>query len=178
MNYQGWIDASSKTGEKGALFASSDKEPIEFTVGEGQVILGWDQGLITLCTGDKATLTLKPELAGRWDLDRPASSLDRRILFNVPLDATVRFDVDILDVKHEPNLFRDIDTNGDTHLTKEEVQAWHKEDGLVFSDEEFKEIWKSQDVDFDGVISWEEFSGPKGAIKPAAKFVLGEKMEL
>ena len=35
--------------------------PLDFHVGKGQVIKGWDQGLLDMCPGDKRTLTIQPE---------------------------------------------------------------------------------------------------------------------
>lgn len=36
-------------------------QPLDFTVGKGQVIKGWDEGLLDMCIGDKRTLTIPPE---------------------------------------------------------------------------------------------------------------------
>ena len=36
-------------------------KPLDFTVGKGQVIKGWDEGLLDMCIGDKRTLTIPPE---------------------------------------------------------------------------------------------------------------------
>ena len=38
-------------------------QPLSFTVGEGQVIKGWDEGLLDMCIGDKRKLTIPPEFA-------------------------------------------------------------------------------------------------------------------
>lgn len=35
-------------------------EPIEFVIGEGQVIKGWDQGMLDMSLGEKATLKIAP----------------------------------------------------------------------------------------------------------------------
>lgn len=35
--------------------------PLDFTVGKGQVIKGWDEGLLDMCIGDKRVLTIPPE---------------------------------------------------------------------------------------------------------------------
>ena len=39
------------------------KEPLQFTVGVGQVIAGWDEGILLLHEGDKARLVIPSELA-------------------------------------------------------------------------------------------------------------------
>ncbi|KAF1830977.1 hypothetical protein BDW02DRAFT_591505 [Decorospora gaudefroyi] len=38
-------------------------QPLTFTVGQGQVIKGWDQGLLDMCPGEKRKLTIQPEWA-------------------------------------------------------------------------------------------------------------------
>lgn len=38
-------------------------DPLDFTVGQGQVIKGWDQGLLEMCPGEKRKLTIQPEWA-------------------------------------------------------------------------------------------------------------------
>ncbi|KAK3178006.1 Peptidyl-prolyl cis-trans isomerase fpr2 [Lepraria neglecta] len=38
-------------------------QPLSFTVGKGQVIKGWDEGLLDMCIGDKRKLTIPPEFA-------------------------------------------------------------------------------------------------------------------
>jgi len=37
-------------------------QPLSFTVGKGQVIKGWDEGLLDMCVGDQRKLTIPPEL--------------------------------------------------------------------------------------------------------------------
>ncbi|KAF2132095.1 hypothetical protein P153DRAFT_382988 [Dothidotthia symphoricarpi CBS 119687] len=37
--------------------------PLDFTVGKGQVIKGWDQGLLGMCPGEKRKLTIQPDWA-------------------------------------------------------------------------------------------------------------------
>merc|ERR1719464_852810 len=62
MHYTGTIDQSSATGEKGKKFDSSrDRgDTFDFTIGEGQVIKGWDEGILGLCIGAKANLVIPP----------------------------------------------------------------------------------------------------------------------
>ncbi|KAF2476676.1 uncharacterized protein BDR25DRAFT_277969 [Lindgomyces ingoldianus] len=38
-------------------------QPLSFTVGKGQVIKGWDQGLLDMCPGEKRKLTIQPDWA-------------------------------------------------------------------------------------------------------------------
>lgn len=58
MHYKGTLEESGKKFD-----ASYDRgQPLEFTLGSGQVIAGWDQGLLDMCIGEKRTLTIPPEL--------------------------------------------------------------------------------------------------------------------
>merc|ERR1712167_322345 len=65
MHYTGTIDPHSATGVKGKKFDSSlDRgTPFSFVLGQGQVIKGWDQGLIGICPGEKRKLVIPPSLA-------------------------------------------------------------------------------------------------------------------
>lgn len=50
--------------ESGEVFDSSvEREPLSFQVGTGQMIKGFDQGVLGMKVGDKKTLTLSPEEA-------------------------------------------------------------------------------------------------------------------
>ncbi|KAF9876912.1 fkbp-type peptidyl-prolyl [Colletotrichum karsti] len=58
MHYRGTLQSN---GEK--FDASYDRgTPLSFKLGSGQVIKGWDQGLLDMCIGEKRTLTIPPEL--------------------------------------------------------------------------------------------------------------------
>ena len=57
VHYRGTLTNGTK------FDASYDRgEPLNFTVGKGQVIQGWDQGLLGMQVGEKRTLTIDPEL--------------------------------------------------------------------------------------------------------------------
>ncbi len=75
----------------GSVFDSSyqRKQPIDFTVGVGQVIKGWDEGLQLLQVGDKARLVIPSHLAYG---SQGAGGV-------IPPDATLIFDVELMDVK-------------------------------------------------------------------------------
>ena len=58
VHYTGWLTDGTK------FDSSVDRdEPFAFVLGTGQVIQGWDEGVATIRVGDKARLTIPPELA-------------------------------------------------------------------------------------------------------------------
>ena len=75
----------------GTVFDSSykRKEPLEFQVGVGQVISGWDEGICLLNVGDKARLVIPS------DLGYGAQGAGGVI----PPNAILVFDVELMDVK-------------------------------------------------------------------------------
>jgi peptidyl-prolyl cis-trans isomerase A (cyclophilin A) len=77
--------------ENGRVFDSSykRKQPIDFTLGVGQVIEGWDEGIALLKVGDKARFVI-PSYLGYGS--RGAGGV-------IPPDATLIFDVELMDVK-------------------------------------------------------------------------------
>lgn len=84
VHYTGWL-------ENGTKFDSSvDRgEPFEFVIGQGQVIQGWDQGVMTMKEGGKRRLTIPAELGYGA---RGAGGV-------IPPNATLIFEVELLDVK-------------------------------------------------------------------------------
>ena len=88
MHYTGWL---WENGAKGAKFDSSvdRKEPFTFTVGVGQVIKGWDEGVISMKKGGKRTLYIPAELGYG---SRGAGGV-------IPPNATLVFDVELIDFK-------------------------------------------------------------------------------
>ena len=73
----------------GTVFDSSVQKgrPFKFQVGVGQVIRAWDEGIIQLKKGGKATLTAPPDYAYG---ERGAGGV-------IPPNATLKFDVELLD---------------------------------------------------------------------------------
>jgi len=69
----------------------SHVQPFEFTVGVGQVISGWDKGLVGMTIGEKKTLVIPPE-------DAYGATGAGNI---IPPNATLTFDVELLGIKGE-----------------------------------------------------------------------------
>ncbi|NNC45895.1 MAG: peptidylprolyl isomerase [Winogradskyella sp.] len=76
----------------GTVFDSSYKrnQPLDFSVGVGQVISGWDEGISLLQVGDKARLVIPS------DLGYGARGAGGGV---IPPDATLVFDVELMEVK-------------------------------------------------------------------------------
>jgi hypothetical protein len=74
----------------GTVFDDSHKrnEPFGFTLGQGQVIKGWDEGFSLLHVGDRATFIIPPDIAYGTAQRGP-----------IPPNSTLIFDVEFLDVK-------------------------------------------------------------------------------
>ncbi|MFW9802875.1 MAG: FKBP-type peptidyl-prolyl cis-trans isomerase, partial [Candidatus Thorarchaeota archaeon] len=64
--------------------------PFEFKIGVGEVIQGWDQGVLTMKIGGKRKLTIPPELAyGSRDVGDGL----------IPANSTLVFEVELLGLK-------------------------------------------------------------------------------
>jgi FKBP-type peptidyl-prolyl cis-trans isomerase len=92
VHYTGWLYDEKAMGGHGKKFDSSvdRNDPFSFGLGLGQVIKGWDQGVQGMKVGGKRTLIIPPELG--YGARGAGGGL-------IPPNATLIFDVELLDVK-------------------------------------------------------------------------------
>jgi FKBP-type peptidyl-prolyl cis-trans isomerase FkpA len=84
VHYTGWLP----NGEK--FDSSRDRnQPFGFTLGAGQVIAGWDEGVAGMKVGGRRKLVIPPDL-GYGTAGAPP---------DIPPGATLVFDVELLDVR-------------------------------------------------------------------------------
>jgi peptidylprolyl isomerase len=76
--------------EDGSVFDSSVERgvPIEFTLGVGQVIKGWDEGIADMKVGEKRQLIIPPDLGYGPNGHPPV----------IPANSTLIFDVELVEI--------------------------------------------------------------------------------
>ena len=139
VHYQGRL-------EDGTVFDDSHKrgEPISFTLGKGQVIKGWEQGIEGMAVGEKRILTIPPEHGyganGAGDV--------------IPPNATLIFDVELMAASQPPEL-GELDN-----------AAFKKaqEEGVVIIDIRGEDEWAQTGI-IEGAVLITAFA-PNGAVDP------------
>jgi FKBP-type peptidyl-prolyl cis-trans isomerase FkpA len=91
VQYTGWLYEASAKDNKGKQFDSSRTtgQPFRFPVGTGQVIKGWDQGVLGMKIGESRRLIIPADLAYG---DSGAGNV-------IPPGATLVFDIDLVAVE-------------------------------------------------------------------------------
>ena len=95
VHYTGWLfvpGATGTPGTKGKKFDSSldRKDPFEFTIGQGRVIQGWEQGVTGMAIGGKRTLIIPAPLAyGNRDVGGGL----------IPAGSTLVFEIELLGLR-------------------------------------------------------------------------------
>jgi FKBP-type peptidyl-prolyl cis-trans isomerase FkpA len=88
VNYTGWLYDPARPDNKGLQFdTSAGRDPFTFTLGAGQVIPGWDQGLINMRVGGTRRLLVPPALAYGASRNGP-----------IPANSTLVFDVQLVSI--------------------------------------------------------------------------------
>jgi FKBP-type peptidyl-prolyl cis-trans isomerase len=87
VHYTGWLHGNGKRGSK---FESSKDggTPIDFKLGAGEVIQGWDDGIRGMKVGGKRLLVIPPEMGYGAQGSPPT----------IPANATLEFEVELLGV--------------------------------------------------------------------------------
>lgn len=86
VHYTGWLYSG---GLKGTQFNSSRArdQPFVFTIGTGEVILGWDEGVVGMRVGGTRTLIVPPEAGYGSDGAGPDIPPGAMLIFEVELIA-------------------------------------------------------------------------------------------
>ncbi|MDO8835540.1 MAG: FKBP-type peptidyl-prolyl cis-trans isomerase [Vicinamibacterales bacterium] len=86
VNYAGWFYDGTKTDQKGVQFTTSTGVgPLEFVLGAGTVIEGWEQGVVGMRVGGLRRLIIPPSMAygtGRYGV--------------IPGNSTLVFEIELL----------------------------------------------------------------------------------
>lgn len=93
VHYTGWFYDGSRADHKGLQFDSSaGRDPFSFTLGGGQVIEGWDRGLVGMREGGLRRLVVPPSLAYGATRNGP-----------IPAHTTLLFEIELVRVGPEAN---------------------------------------------------------------------------
>ncbi|XP_071822301.1 uncharacterized protein [Apostichopus japonicus] len=157
----------SYTGEytdDGEKFDDSETkgDPFYFKLGDQKVMSGWEKSLQDMCVGEIREIYISgQEIDGHQNSGAVVPDESRgEVFYRIEL-------LKILDKPPTPNLFKKMDFDGDKQISKKELLDFVntgavgglERHGTV--EDAVNVIFKGQDEDEDGFISFEEFSGPK-----------------
>jgi peptidylprolyl isomerase len=108
VKYTGWLYDAAQPEHKGTQFDSSSSAAngtFSFALG-GDVIKGWDRGVLGMKVGGKRTLEIPPELAygvtGQTAKDSTGADIKDaagNVTYKIPPNATLVFDIELVEVK-------------------------------------------------------------------------------
>lgn len=148
----------------GELFDHSrPTKPYRFQLGVGDVIDGFEEGLVDMCPGEVRRLTIPPHKAygieGGGTPQTPGG--------------TVVYDVELVHAEQgprHPDVFKSIDLDADKQISQFELAQYLRKEveahnGQMHTEEEeeeiVREVFSLEDLNKDGYISIREFSGSK-----------------
>merc|ERR1712002_901583 len=133
MHYTGTLEDGKK------FDSSRDRsEAFKFQIGVGQVIKGWEEGVLGMCAGDI-----------------------------IPGGATLHFDVELMGIEEGPtpvNVFKQIDSDNDNALTRDEISTYLKQQVETMQaaggeqGEEAKKMLEDQDKLVEEIFSHEDMT--------------------
>ena len=83
VNYTGWLENETQFDSS----LSPGRDPLVITLGAGQVIQGWDEGIPGMKVGGKRRLTIPPHLG-----------YGNQAVGEIPANSTLIFEIDLLGV--------------------------------------------------------------------------------
>jgi hypothetical protein len=120
-----------------------------------------------MCVGEKRSVVIP---AGHgWD-HAPTSTIVTSRGKSLPKGADIQIEIELLRF-HDPapsnaDFFSEMDSNGDGLVSKPEMDRWFKDRHPRRMGHLPHGLWERQDLNGDGFVTWDEFSGPKGANRP------------
>ncbi len=87
MNYTGRL-TNGTIFDSNVLPKFGHVKPFKFVLGAGQVILGWDEGLVGMKVGEKKTLTIPPE-----------KGYGSQAVGSIPANSTLIFEVELVGIE-------------------------------------------------------------------------------